>query len=107
MGAGIDAAGEAAGYDEAAVGQIPGHALSHLIPVGRRATRADDRDDMPPQKFNVSAHIQERWRIVDLLEALRVLGLVPCEQSAAGGLDQGQREARGEPTQAEGQPSSR
>jgi hypothetical protein len=78
----VDAAGEAAGYDEAAVGQIPGQALSHLIPVGGWTARADDRDDVAAQKLNVSAHIQERRRIVDLLEALGVLGLVPREQSA-------------------------
>ena len=87
MGAGINAAGEAAGDDEAAVRQIPGQALSHLIPVGRRAARANDRDDMAAQKLHVSPDIQQGRRIVDLLEALRVLRLVPSEQSAACGLD--------------------
>src|ERR1700683_5801062 len=38
------------------------------------------------QKLNVSANIQKGGRIIDLTEALRVLGLRPCEQAATGGL---------------------
>ena len=42
MRAGINAASQAADDNQAAIGQIPGQPLRHLIPVGRGTTRADD-----------------------------------------------------------------
>jgi hypothetical protein len=41
---------------------------------------------MAIEKLNVSKHIQEGRRVVNLAEALRVLGLVPGKQLATSGL---------------------
>ena len=90
MRAGIDAPREPTDDDQTAIGQIPGQFLRHLIPVGRRTTRTHDRNQMTVQKFNVSAHIEERRRIVNFAQALRILGFVPGEQPNTGGLGLGQ-----------------
>jgi hypothetical protein len=49
MGAGVNATAKALAMTKAPVGQILGKSLGDLIPVGRWATRADDRDDVPPR----------------------------------------------------------
>ena len=86
MRAGINSAGQAAGDYQAPFGQIPRQPLRHLIPVRGRTTRADDRNHVAIQKFNVSANIQEGRRIVNLAQPLRVFRFVPREQTAACGL---------------------
>jgi hypothetical protein len=75
--AGIDPTRQAADDHQAAIGQILGQLLRHLIPIGRRTTRTHDRNQMAIEKFNVSADIEERRRVVNLAQALRVLRFVP------------------------------
>lgn len=86
MCAGIYAAREAAHDYQLAIGQIPGQTFCHLIPVGGRTSRTYDRNLVAIQKFNICANIEQRRRIVNLAQALRVLRLVPGEQADSGGL---------------------
>src|SRR5580704_3270954 len=90
MGAAIDAARQTADDDQASIGEVSCQPLCHLIPVGSRTTRADDGNYVAIQKFNVSADIQEGWRVVNLAKTLRVLRLVPGEQANSSGLSLGQ-----------------
>jgi hypothetical protein len=75
---------ESADDYRAAIGQIPSETFRHLIPVRGRTSRANDGNLVAIQKFNISAHIQQRRRIVNLAQALRVLRLVPAEQADSG-----------------------
>ena len=90
MRAGIHAAREAADDYQAAIGQVSGEALRHLIPVGGGTSRADDGNLVAIQKFNISADIEKRRRVVNLAQALGVFGLVPGEQADSGGLRLGE-----------------
>jgi hypothetical protein len=88
--AGINATRQAADDNQAAFGQFSSELLCPLIPAGGGTTRVDDGNQMAIQKFNVSAHIQEGWWVVNLAQALRVLRLVPSEQADSGGLGLGE-----------------
>jgi hypothetical protein len=57
-----------------------------LIPVGCRTSRTYDRNLVAIQKFNISANIEHRRRIINFAQTLRVLRLVPCVQPDSGGL---------------------
>src|SRR5690348_4600400 len=57
VGAGIYSTRQAADDDKAMVGQIAPKPLSHLIPVGRRTSRANDGDGVAIEKFRVSFDI--------------------------------------------------
>lgn len=84
MCAGIHAPREAAHDYQPAIGQIPRQTFCHLIPVGARTSRTYDRNLVAIQKFNISANIEQRRRIINFAQTLRVLRLVPCEQPDSG-----------------------
>jgi hypothetical protein len=90
MRAGINAAGQTADNYQTSSSQIPCQLLRHLIPVGGGATRTYDRNQVTIQKSNVSANIREGWRVANLAQSLRILGLVPGKQADSGGLSLGQ-----------------
>src|SRR5713101_4679748 len=83
----VNAAGQAAHNHQPALGQVARQPLSHLIPVGRRASRADNRDAVPGQHLRVATKVEQRRRVVNLEQSLRVLRLVPIQQTAAEALD--------------------
>ena len=69
MRAGINAAADDC---QAAIGQIPGHTFGRLIPLRGRTSRANDGNRVAIQKFNISAHVEQRRRTVNLAQALSV-----------------------------------
>jgi hypothetical protein len=71
------------GDDNPSLGEIPAQPLPDLIPRRGRTTRPHNRDQMPTQKFNVSEHIQEVRRIVNLAKPGQLLRLVPGKQPHA------------------------
>ena len=103
MRSGINAAREPAGDYQAAIGQIPCQTFCHLIPVGGRTTRAYDPNLVAIQKFNISANIEQRRWIINFVQTLRVLRLVPGEQAEfrpVPGLIPWQRESPAQRPQA-------
>ena len=79
----VYAARHAADDRQAALGQVMPQPLRHLIAVGRRASRAHHRDRMPVEHAGVSAHVEQRRRIVNFQQPLRIFRLVPIQQAAA------------------------
>src|SRR5579863_5973589 len=82
MGSSVDSARQSADDGEPAESQIPRQPLGHLIPVGRRASRANNSNRMPVQKIRISFDIQKRRRVVNLSKQLRVDWLIPGDNAA-------------------------
>jgi|HubBroStandDraft_3_1064219.scaffolds.fasta_scaffold11536_3 hypothetical protein len=72
MCARIHAAREAAHDYQPAIGQIPRQTFCDLIPVVGRTSRTYDRNLVAIQKFNISANIEQRRRIINFAQTLRV-----------------------------------
>jgi hypothetical protein len=83
----VDSARQPADDEQASLGQVPRHPVGYLIPVRRRTSRADDGDRVTPQSLRIAAPVQQRRRIVDLQQAMRVFGILPVKQAAARPAD--------------------
>ncbi len=79
----VDPARHSADDRKTALGEIASQPLRHLIPVGRRAPRADHRDRMPVEHARISANVKQRRRIVNFEETLRIFRFVPVQQQTA------------------------
>ena len=79
----VDAPRHPADDRQAAPGEVAPQPLRHLIAVGRRPPRAHHGDRVPVQHAGVSAHVEQRRRIVDFEQPLRIFRLVPIQQAAA------------------------
>ena len=75
---------EPAHDDQAVFGQVARQSLCDLIPVRRRASRSHDGNRVPAQNLHVSADIQQRRRVVNLCQKLRIFGLLPGHQANSG-----------------------
>src|SRR5688500_3850553 len=73
----IDAPGEAADDRDALAGEVNREMISSLPSIGRSAARANDRNSPPVVRLEVAPHERDRRLVVDLLQAGRVLGVVP------------------------------
>ena len=81
MGATIDAAGEPGGDAEAGIAQFAGDAFGELDAGRGGIARTDDRDHRHGQRGSLAAHGKQRRRIVDHLQAQRVVRLAGRHQA--------------------------
>src|SRR5580704_4494712 len=72
MSDGVYTAGHAAGDDEAARGKIAAEALRHLRAVEGGLSGADNAEAGEVQNLGVATHVEKDWRIINLLEGMRV-----------------------------------
>ena len=80
---GVDSARHAANHHQTAGCQFAAEAFRHLRPVQRRTARSHNADAGLCQYLDVAAHVEQHGRIVDLQQALGILGLGPIQQAAA------------------------
>jgi hypothetical protein len=89
MGGGVDSAREA-GHDGKARGaEVACEPLGETHAGRRGVARADDGDHRQRQRRDPAAHRNERWGVVDHLQAARIIRLAQ--------RDQGQPERRSRP----------
>ena len=77
----VNAARQAAHHGDARIRNIAHHLFRDLNAVGRRLARADYGDRAFVVGQQIAFDIQQRRQVVDLLEARRIVGIVPGERA--------------------------
>jgi hypothetical protein len=65
------------------LGQVPRQPFRYLITIRGRASRPHDRNYVTVQNLLIPPDIQQRRRIVNFQQALRIVALLPVYQAAA------------------------
>ena len=76
MRSGVDPTSEAAENYQTAGGKIAGQAFGHSHSVGGGVPRADHGDARLGERIHVAAHKKDQWGIVNLLQLLRIGGVI-------------------------------
>jgi hypothetical protein len=80
MGGGVDAARQARYGAEACRAQVARQPLSEFDAGRRSVARADDGDQRPRQHGELAAHREQRRRVVDHLQARRIIQLAERDE---------------------------